>query len=55
MLNYFSYLTNKDFDNWQDLMYTGGFYDKAHFFRDLCYFKAKTQNYKRALVELLGT
>lgn len=56
--NYISYLTIKDFDNWQDLVYTGGFYDQAHFIRDFCHFTGKKPteyvNYKRALVELMG-
>lgn len=56
--NYISYLTINDFENWQDLVYTGGFYDQAHFIRDFCHFTGKKPtdyvNYKRALVELMG-
>ncbi|MEX2511289.1 MAG: AraC family transcriptional regulator [Cyclobacteriaceae bacterium] len=56
--NYISYLTIKEFENWQDLVYKGGFYDQAHFIRDFCHFTGKKPtdfvNYNRGLVELMG-
>ncbi len=57
--NYISYLTINEFQNWQDLVYKGGFYDQAHFIRDFCHFTGKKPtdyvNYTRALVELMGS
>ncbi|MEX2564308.1 MAG: AraC family transcriptional regulator, partial [Cyclobacteriaceae bacterium] len=56
--NYISYLTTNEFENWQDIVFKGGFYDQAHFIRDFCHFTGKKPtdyvNYNRALVELMG-
>ncbi len=56
--NYISYLSTNEFQNWQDIVYKGGFYDQAHFIRDFCHFSGKNPteyvNYNRALKELMA-
>ncbi|PPK84753.1 AraC-like DNA-binding protein [Neolewinella xylanilytica] len=56
--NYVSYLSTSASSNWMDIVDEGGYYDQAHFIKDLYDFSGKKPsdfiNYYRAMPALIG-